>query len=885
MSWGSDTQLYGLKSTTKSIGALLLALAIDDGLVQLEDLAQLHLPDVGVPPSSNIDTGWLEEISILNLATQTAGFNKSGGFNELLFQPGTTWAYTDGGVNWLADVLTNVYGQDLSALAFNRIFTQLGLTSSDLQWRDHAYRPDLLNGVKRREFGSGISANVDALARIGYLMLRAGNWETETLVSTAFVDQVQAPVPGVAGLPVGNDTQSRFAAASDHYGIMWWNNADGSIEGLPTDAFWAWGLGDSLIVVIPSLDMVISRAGASWGGSRNPSYYQVLEPFLAPIAQAALATSQNQSPTVDAGADQQITLPTNNVTLAGAASDDDLPNGTLTTNWSVISAPGTVAFGDSNALVTTVQFTTAGTYVLRLTANDGALSSNDALTITVAAEPDVTAPTVLLTTPPAGLIGGMITLAATASDNVGVASVAFRIGGTAIGTDTNTPYSLLWDSTTVANGVYTMTAQAADTSGNTATDSVVVTVDNGSLPNQAPNVSAGADQQVTLPANTISLTGTASDDGLPSGVLSTNWSVVSSPGTVTFSDSSALATTAQFSTDGLYVLRLTADDSALSNSDDLTVTVSATPMLTNIVLSPAQVQLAPGANQQFLASGEDQHGGAIATDIVWTASGGAIDQNGLYTAGPTAGQFAVTVTDGSVSTNASVDISDSAPKQKYLGFSADYVEIADSDALDLSGGAFTISAWINPSDWGQNSQGRIADHGGGSRGNSGWSLHLENKASRGSPKALRVQINNDSGFNGQSSPAAVQLGSWQHVAITHDGDTLTFYVNGVQVGQTAGAPLPNPGSAPIRIGARATDQARFFDGAIDDVRVWNIALTEQDVVSQMDSELLGTESGLVAYYQFNENSGQTAADATANANHGRLGTTAGVDATDPSWQP
>ncbi len=884
MSWGSSSTLYGIKSTTKSIGSLILALALEDGLVQLNDLAQLHLSGIGLPPDSNADTGWLNEVSLLNLATQTAGFDKNGGFNDVLFQSGTTWAYTDGGVNWLADVLTTIYNEDLNTLAFNRIFTALGLTSADLTWRDNFYRPDLLNGVKRREFGSGIRTNVDSLARIGYLMLRGGQWDGTTLIPSSFVDQARVPAPSILGLPVGNDTQSRFNGASDHYGIMWWNNGDDSIAGLPTDAYWAWGLGDHLIVVIPSLDMVISRTGSAWSGSRDPSYYQVLEPFLSPIAQAVLGGPFNQAPTVDAGADQQITLPTNTVNLSGSSSDDGLPSGTLTTNWSLVAGPGTVTFGNSGALLTTAQFSIDGVYILQLSADDSVLTSTDQLTITVSLAPDLTVPNVTLTSPGAGVVTGTVTVSATASDNVAVASVEFRIDSIVIATDVTAPYSISWDSTTLANGVYTLTAIATDTSGNTAMDSVAVTVDNLAV-NQAPTVDAGVDQQITLPTDTVNLSGTTNDDGLPSGTLTTTWSVLSGSGTVVFGDSASLATTAQFSTDGDYVLQITADDSEFSSSDQLNVSVRTTPILTTIVLTPANAQLAFGASLQFAATGMDQYGSSFTLNPMWIATGGTIDQTGLYLAGSTPGQFTVTATDGSVSTNATVGINDSTPTQKYLSFDNAYIDIADSPDLDLSGGAFTLSAWINPAGWGQNKQGRIFDHGGGSSGNAGWSLHLENKSSRGSPQALRMRINNDSGFNEQSDVNSIQLGIWQHVAITHDGNTLTFYVNGVQVGQTTGVPIPNDHSAPVRIGARATDTKRFFDGAIDEVRIWNVALTQQQVASQMSTEMTGTEPGLIAYYRFNEGTGQTAADATLNAHDGQLGSTAGADEADPVWQP
>ncbi len=67
--------------------------------------------------------------------------------------------------------------------------------------------------------------------------------------------------------------------------MLWWNNADGTLQSVPRDAFWSWGLYDSLIVVIPSLDLVVSRAGKSW--KRNSEdHYDVLRPFLVPIVAA-----------------------------------------------------------------------------------------------------------------------------------------------------------------------------------------------------------------------------------------------------------------------------------------------------------------------------------------------------------------------------------------------------------------------------------------------------------------------------------------------------------------------------------------------------------------------------------------------------------------------
>ena len=88
LSWGDARRRYDLKSTTKSFGATALAIAIKDGKILLGDNATKHHPGLGSEPSANKKTGWLEKITIQHLATQTAGFEKAGGYEKLVFEPG-----------------------------------------------------------------------------------------------------------------------------------------------------------------------------------------------------------------------------------------------------------------------------------------------------------------------------------------------------------------------------------------------------------------------------------------------------------------------------------------------------------------------------------------------------------------------------------------------------------------------------------------------------------------------------------------------------------------------------------------------------------------------------------------------------------------------------
>src|SRR5207247_8628677 len=95
--------------------------------------------------------------------------------------------------------------------------------------------------------------------------------------------------------------------------------------------------------------------------------------------------------------------------------------------------------------------------------------------------------------------------------------------------------------------------------------------------NPPPTVNAGSNQTITLPAS-ATLNGTAS--GL--GTITTTWSKYSGPGTVTFGNASALSTsalstTASFSTPGSYVLRLTATNASGTSTSNVTITVNPAP--------------------------------------------------------------------------------------------------------------------------------------------------------------------------------------------------------------------------------------------------------------------------------------------------------------------
>jgi CubicO group peptidase (beta-lactamase class C family) len=300
-SWGANVNtLFDLKSTTKSMGGLALLLALDEGKVALSDKARARLSSFGLDPAvdtSAVTTGTpLEDITILQLATHTAGFSKSDDPNNdpraLLSVPGTTWFYSDQGLNWLADVLTQTYAQDLNTLLTTRVYSTLGIGAGDAAWRTNAFRTPTLNvggtDVPRRELASGIFANVNAMARIGLLMLNKGVWGNTQVMSNSIVARAHAPTPEIASATISDPVN--FPDATVNYGVLWWTNANQRMENVPPDAFWAWGLHETLIIVVPSLDLVVARAGTNGWRTQGSEFwnadYDVIEPFLTPIVES-----------------------------------------------------------------------------------------------------------------------------------------------------------------------------------------------------------------------------------------------------------------------------------------------------------------------------------------------------------------------------------------------------------------------------------------------------------------------------------------------------------------------------------------------------------------------------------------------------------------------
>ncbi|MCA0234309.1 MAG: choice-of-anchor D domain-containing protein, partial [Bacteroidetes bacterium] len=195
----------------------------------------------------------------------------------------------------------------------------------------------------------------------------------------------------------------------------------------------------------------------------------------------------------------------------------------------------------------------------------------------------------------------------------------------------------------------------------------------------------------------------------------------------------------------------------------------------------------------------------------------------------------------------------------------DFINVPDANALDL-GTTLTLEAWVKPASFG--AYNIIIDKRASNDVIANYGLSLV------AGKPMFYFWNNSSDSHFHTATNAISLNTWTHIAATYDGARVKLYVNGTQVYSQAETFTPPTTTQSLNIG-RNPATAQYFSGEIDEVRIWNLTRTCDQINQQFNCELAGSESGLVAYYKFNQGvaagsngSVSSLTDATANANHG-----------------
>jgi CubicO group peptidase (beta-lactamase class C family) len=303
---GPEKKHYTASMAKALVGGMSLLVALNDGHIAVDDPAWRYVPQWAGDPVRS-------KITIRHLATHSAGIEDAeaseqdrlaarlrgvtlttehmslpgwkGGFwrqdpdpftlardqAPVIFTPGSQYAYSNPGMGMLSYAVTASLkaGQhsDIRTLLRDRIMRPIGVADKD--WSIGYGKTFEVDGLRLVANWGGGSYTARAVARVGRLMLRKGNWQGQQLLRPRWVEEVVKP----AGTPLPARPAGNPQPAS---GLGWWTNADGVWPQVPRDAFAGAGAGNQVLLVVPSIDLIVVRNGANlfdpsegegfWGG-------------------------------------------------------------------------------------------------------------------------------------------------------------------------------------------------------------------------------------------------------------------------------------------------------------------------------------------------------------------------------------------------------------------------------------------------------------------------------------------------------------------------------------------------------------------------------------------------------------------------------------------
>lgn len=246
---GDSTDIW---SSTKSVTSMITGIAIGDGLFALDSRLGDLIPD-RIPADADPGT---PDITVRDLLTMTAGWDWEGTVDyanldtaddyaartlalPIVGTPGQSFTYNSGCAHVLSLVIAEASGQSLRDYADERLFAPIGVEVDD--WLETAQG--------ETAGGWGLTITPRQMASIGYLMLNDGAWDGAQVVPADWVTESTAgqsnPIP-----------ENDFGGGTG-YGYLWWLD---EVAGAP--AYFSLGYGESSIMVVPDLDLVMVAATA-----------------------------------------------------------------------------------------------------------------------------------------------------------------------------------------------------------------------------------------------------------------------------------------------------------------------------------------------------------------------------------------------------------------------------------------------------------------------------------------------------------------------------------------------------------------------------------------------------------------------------------------------
>lgn len=267
VAWPEPTAPGEVFSITKSLTAVLVGIAEHHGLLSVDDPVADHVPEWAGTPAEAITIEhlltnvsgrqWDLQTDYVAMAVQAEDKTAFAIGLEQTHPPGEVWAYNNAAIQVLSRVLESATGVDAATFAERELFEPIGMGASTLG-RDPAGNPLTF---------MGLSSTCADVARMGLLVLHGGRWGDEQLLDPAYVEAATSPA----------------TALNAAYGRLFWVNGTGAIAApsmattgqpgdddgqvgqmvpdAPDDAFWALGLQNQVLAVVPSEGLIAVRLG------------------------------------------------------------------------------------------------------------------------------------------------------------------------------------------------------------------------------------------------------------------------------------------------------------------------------------------------------------------------------------------------------------------------------------------------------------------------------------------------------------------------------------------------------------------------------------------------------------------------------------------------
>lgn len=346
-----------------------------------------------------------------------------------------------------------------------------------------------------------------------------------------------------------------------------------------------------------------------------------------------------------------------------------------------------------------------------------------------------------------------------------------------------------------------------------------------------------------------------------------------------------------FSSDGaMYV-------SEYENGQTTIYKVYPTKNLTSIdIMGPTEVAENSQIQYKAIASYDDGSEKDVTSDCKWFADNcdfAGIEPNGLFYSdmtlylNQTCNIYAEYTTDANevLTAEKKIAILPMCPTGSSLAFDGvdDYVNLGSSEILkpELP---VSISCWLNISKM-EHAMGVVLLGYTNNRYTGIWmDVFLDKK--------IQISFGNggSQGASGRRTFRASKVleeKKWYYVnAIIYDATKMDVYIDGIKYeGEYSGSGsnlVYSNGESRLGFGL-VNNLEYYFDGQIDEVSIFNRALTAEEVQYNMYHKLAGNEAGLVGYWDFDEGQGQIANDKSGNGNDGQLGGSVEVQISDPNW--